>query len=461
MADKRAIFSFVQDENSDKLLASVEAAPFKVKPIVRKLLLDPPVGDLTSQHDIASHGDEIRKALMAHPEIGSVLGALDRAPNGENWNLLFSVSSPVGEAMRWEVLRNAVPDYLVLSAARRLFRVAADPSSPELGIRTFPNPLRFVACLSPATTDSTDEFNGLVAAADAGRKAGLPLELVLYVGQRELVQSAPPWATCKLMPSKTEELQDELKLQRPHILHFFCHGQSELPQALQFATVAEQRAGVPEGSVLLSMDRIVEAHLLDPTWIVIFNCCDGGRPGEALASMAYRAVAESGVPAAIGMGSPLPAGAAPLFSAALYRKLFAMLAATLPAIQTSAQEIDFGDAIAAARVSLHEAIAAAGVAFSCWSLPIIYLNRKPFIIQKALGAVQPPPAGAAPAPAPVDPLVIAKRIGTIAGMLQAMPAATPREVRQQMVALFDQEPYVPPALRCDENGNFPIAGQTK
>ena len=192
--------------------------------------------------------------------------------------------------MRWEVLRNAVPDYLVLSAARRLFRVAADPSSPELGIRTFPNPLRFVACLSPATTDSTDEFNGLVAAADAGRKAGLPLELVLYVGQRELVQSAPPWATCKLMPSKTENA-DELKLQRPHILHFFCHGQSELPQALQFATVAEQRAGVPEGSVLLSMDRIVEAHLLDPTWIVIFNCCDGGRPGEALASMAYRAVA--------------------------------------------------------------------------------------------------------------------------------------------------------------------------
>ena len=46
-------------------------------------------------------------------------------------------------------------------------------------------------------------------------------------------------------------------------------------------------------------------------------------------------------------------------------------------------------------------------------------------------------------------------------MLQAMPTATPREVRQQMVALFDQNPYVPPALRCDENGNFPIAKETK
>jgi hypothetical protein len=452
MADKRASFSFVQAENSNRLLASVVDAPFKVKTSIRELLLDPPAGDLASQNDIANYGDEIRKALMAHPEIGSVLGALDKAPNRESWNLMFGISSPVGEAMRWEVLRNAGPDYLVLSAARRLFRVAADPSSPELGIRNFPNPLRFVACLSPAQIDSTDEFNGILAAVDAGRKAGLPLELVLYVGQRELVPRAPPWATCRLMPSSTVELQDELKLQQAHILHFFCHGQSELPQSLQFATVAEQRAGVAEGSVLLSMDRIVDAHLLDPTWIVVFNCCDGGRPGEALASMAYRAVAESGIPAAIGMGSPLPAGAAPLFSAALYRKLFAMLAVILPKIQNSAEEIDFGDAIAEARLSLHDAIAASGVAFSCWALPIIYLNKKPFVIQKVL-------QGAGPGPA--DPLVIGKRIATIAGMLQAMPTTTPREVRQQMVALFDQDPYVPPALRCDENGNFPIAGLTK
>src|SRR5665213_1905639 len=266
MADKQAIFSFVQDENSDSLLASVKAAPFKVKPFQRRLLLDPPLGDLTSQDVIASYGDAIRKALMAHPEIGSVLGALDRAPNGESWNLLFSISSPVGEAMRWEVLRNAVSDYLILSPSRRLFRIADEPSSPELGIRTFPNPLRFVAVLSPATIDSTDEFNGLVAASDAGRKAGLPIELVIYVGQRELVPNAPPWATCKLMPSTTEELQGELKLQQPHILHFFCHGRSELPQSLQFATVADQRRGAPEGSVLLSMDRIVEGHLLDRTW---------------------------------------------------------------------------------------------------------------------------------------------------------------------------------------------------
>ena len=332
---------------------------------------------------------------MAHPEIANVLKALDLAPTAENWNLLFGVSSPLGKSVRWEILRNAVPDYLSRSTARRLFRVAADPSSPPLGIRGFPDPLRFVAVLSPAGVDCTDEINALISAVNSGRTAGLNVDLVIYVGQRELIQQAPPWATCKLMPATTADLQDELKAQLPHILHFFCHGQSELPQALQFATVAEQRSGVAEGSAAVSMDRLVEAHILDPTWLVIFNCCDGGRPGKALGSMAYRAVSESGVPAAIGMGSPLPAGAAPLFLAALHRKALTMLAAVFPAGTQGAVEIDFGEAIAEGRRALYDAIAATKIPFSCWTLPIIYLHRKPFNVQKVgtqVAAATPPAA---------------------------------------------------------------------
>jgi hypothetical protein len=481
MNGKSVWLSMAESEDGKKLQASVVDAPFKVKTYARDLTFELPTADFTVPKDFADAGDTIRNALMAHPEIANILRALDRAPTAEHWNLLFGVSSPLGEQVRWEILRNAVPDYLSLSTARRLFRVAADPSSPALGVRNFPDVLRFVAVLSPAGIDCTDEFKALISAVAKGRDAGLKVDLVVYVGQRELVQQAPAWATCKLMPAKTADLQDELEARLPHILHFFCHGQSELPQALQFATVAEQRSQAPEGSVLLSMDRIVEAHILDPTWLVVFNCCDGGRPGKALGSMAYRAVAESGVPAAIGMGSPLPAGAAPLFSGALHRQALKMLSGVFPAVDKGAVEVDFGEAIAEGRRALYDAIAATNIPFPCWTLPIIYLHRKPFNVQKVLPpqvAAAPPATVPVPAPdptplpapdpvppaaearPPVAPLIIAKRIQTIAGMLQTLPSTTPREARLEIVALFDKDPYVPPAMRCDENGIFPLSGRT-
>jgi hypothetical protein len=453
---KRAFFSFVPSaDNDDLLVASVQDAPFKVKSSVLPLDILSPPDDLNSPQAIATHGAQIRDALMKHSEIRSVLESLYKAPNLESWNILFGVSNPKAEAIRWEVLQTPTAEYLVLGPARRLLRVATATATPELGIRTFPDRLRFAAFLSPAKVDCEAEFDGIVAAADAARRGGLPLDLFLYVGQRELVTKAPAWVTCRLMPASTEDLQEELRRERPHILHFFCHGLSDSPQSLQFATVADQRAQAEDGSVPLSIQRLVEVGL-DQVWTVVFNCCDGGRPSKALGSMAYRVVAEAGVPAAIGMGSPLPQGAAPFFSSSFYKALFRILCKLLPQIQNTAVEIDFGDAIADARKSLHDAIAAVGLPFSCWSLPIIYLHSKPFIIQKALSPTVPMQGPAAVAPP--DSLEIARRVSTIAGMLQAMPTATPKVVRQQILALFDDPPFVPPALRCDENGAFVVAG---
>jgi hypothetical protein len=449
MACKRALF-IINQSGDDCLFASVSDAPFKVRSNLMPLGLVPHTGKLDTQQEIEDYGGKIRDALMAHPEIRSVLEGVDRAPHGENWNLLFGVSSPAGEAIRWEVIRTAGAEHMVLNGARRLFRVPFDPAIPDLGTRYLPDRLRFVGCLSPAQIDSTEEFNGLVAAAAAARKEGLRIDLTLYVGQRSLLQQGQnlaPEVDCQPMPDSTLELQDTLKRLRPHILHFFCHGRAEDPPSLQFATLADQRANRQDGSVPFSVDRLVDAHVLDQTWTVVFNCCDGGRPGQALNSMAYRVVTEAGIPAAIGMGSPLPAGAAPLFSGAFYKSFFVMLARLASTLAGLPVEVDFGEPIAEARRALHEAIQASEVPFACWSLPIIYLHRRPFHILKL--QIQQPGAGPQ----------IAARIRTIAGMLQHMPITTPLLVRQQILALFDEEPYVPPGLRCDENGQFPISAQ--
>jgi len=477
VAGKRVLFTIMPADQEDQLFACVSEAPFKVKPIPRPLKLAAPQGDLDTEANIATYGASIRDALMGHPEISSVLDSVFKAPAAESWNLLFGISSEPGEAIRWEVVQTAASDYFVLKGSRRLFRVASDNGSPALELRALPEVLRFVAFLSPAQVDSTAEYKGLVAAATAAREAGVPVDLMVFVGQRSLLQpdlTAPPWLTVKPMPDTTLDMQFQLQELQPHILHFFCHGIVEQPQSpvaqpqslvtepqsLELATVGEQRIDAERGSVLFSMDRLIKAHVLEQAWTVVFNCCDGGRPGKALNSMAYRAVVRGGVPAAIGMGSPLPVGAAPHFSSAFYRTLFHVLASLL-ATADAAVEIDFGEPIAEARRGLHEAIKAAGLPFACWSLPIIYLHPKPFVVQKSVRAAAvakpaaPPPAAPQGAPAAmVDSLAIATRIRTVAGMLQIMPPTTPIEVRREMLALFDQPPYVPPELRCDENGLF-------
>ena len=80
MNGKSVLFSMVESEDGKRLQASVMDAPFTVKPTVKELTFDLPTEDITAPKDFADHGDTIRKALMAHPEIANVLKALDLAP---------------------------------------------------------------------------------------------------------------------------------------------------------------------------------------------------------------------------------------------------------------------------------------------------------------------------------------------------------------------------------------------
>ena len=88
-----------------------------------------------------------------------MLDGIQKAPDAETWDILFEISSStgdVGEAIRWEVIRDTADNYLTLHGKRRLFRVAAEPSCPDVGVRILPNPIRFAAFLfRPRSTRQT------------------------------------------------------------------------------------------------------------------------------------------------------------------------------------------------------------------------------------------------------------------------------------------------------------------
>lgn len=442
MPGRRTYLSILQSEDG-QLMGSVVEAPVKVNGHVAPLSIGTP-GPLETASALEAHGAAVRDGLMAHPDFRDVLDSLHRAPQRESWSVMFGVSGPLGEAIRWEAVRGPDDAHVTLTGSRRIFRVAADPSSPDLPIRYLPETFRLSAFLSPARVDVTAELAAVKDAHDEAKRCGLVVDVTVYTSDARLLgQGAHVGGglTFEPVPRSALEIQAELVRSKPHIVHFFCHGMSEAPQSLRFASVSDVLTDAPVGSVPFSIDRLVTSAALAEAWAVTFNCCDGGTPTPALNSMAYRTVAEAGIPMAVGMGAPLPASAAPVFTRAFYRGLFCTLASASAEVRAGGVvAIDFGEAITEGRRALHEAVCSAGAPPHCWALPIIYLHRKDFMAQRSVPAA--------------DATDVATRVDLVARMLRTLPPSTPEAARADMLALFDEPPVVPLELRCDAMGAF-------
>jgi len=374
--------------------------------------------------------------------VKKALSAVFAAPPNETWSLVFDVSGALGESIRWEALQDPQPAHVALRLSPRLCRIAAESASPPLARRALPTPLRMSAFLSAAKVSALSEFQNLVEAVGEARAQGVDIQLTIYVAEREVLADDLTdrfYVERKVLPDSTLSIELELTRTKPHLLHFFCHGTSEPSQWLEFATVQDHLAKT-DGSVLLNIDRLTDCRVLETTWAVVFNCCDGGRPTSGLNSMAFRAVAQGGAPAAIGMGAPIPAAAAAIFAKSFYQGLLSQIAALNANPGTDPAELDFGEATAQARMQMHAALRASETGCTAWSLPIIYLHRDPLIIEKALDALNKEAEA---------------RLRTITGHLKALGPETPQELRQLIWNMFDSEPVVPNAFRPDLMGDFP------
>jgi hypothetical protein len=161
--------------------------------------------------------------------------------------------------------------------------------------------------------------------------------------------------------------------------------------------------------------------------------------------MAFRMVADGGVPAAIGMLEPVAAGDATAFCRSLYPALFSLLAKTVAATATTVDRpivVDLTSVLVPSRRALHSRHLTTPAAFGRWTLPVLYVQREPLRLHRV--ATAPPAATDA----------VRTRVELIAHFLRQLPPDTPDGVRDETMAMFDEPPLVPPHLRPDRLGRF-------
>lgn len=404
---------------------------------------------------VKEYGQRLRDALKKHPAVSNALQYIFALPAGQSRTLCFDIVSQAGEQIRWEALCDDNGDFVALNSQCRLGRIADEVSTQDVGVRVFTAPLRIAAFLSAAARDATPEWQALVSAFDTARANGLPLEARIFLGQQELLDSANAEVAAgkhpgvRVFPIPADDLGVEKALNdySPHIVHLFCHGSAGYGTAyLELATIVDHAGGVPEGSVIVEINTLVVADGVRKSWLVVLNCCDGATSDERLTSMAFRMVANGSVPAVIGMQEPIPAGDANVFCATLYPALFELLKGALNGGAGQPSVLDLTGAIVPARRAIRNRHKTDPDGFRNWTVPVLYLSREPLQLQATMGASE------------AEVTLMRERVGIVAGLLRQLPPSADMALRLQFLTVLDQPPAVPPSMRPDVMGEFPLTG---
>lgn len=427
---------------------------------------------------VKAHGTTIWSKLTSHPPVEAALQkALDVA-NGTN-PIYFLVNAEEAERLAWESLCDTKGTFLALDQRWPIGRIAESlvdrPSAPH----EFGPPLRVLAALSALQVDATVQWRKLRDSARKAVDAGLPVNLLVLVGQEELqeaIQQEIDTRTLAMdvrvraMPLDLVGFEGQLKEFRPHLLHFFCHGKAEFGNAeLHLGTINDWTQKASVASLRLPLEKLRFFPSLQRVWLVVLNCCSSAQPAGELHSLAHNLVA-GGVPAAVGMVEPVGAADADDFTETFYEGVFDILAQAFKALPGTRIEVDWSAAMWRPRDRL-----ARGKADDVrqWLVPALYTQMEPFhvILTDGRGPrpgpppppVAPPAAGAPPGPEPMMPApegaageieeAVLRRLRseTVAGMLRSLPPETPVETRAEILKLLDD---LPAELRPDEEGLF-------
>lgn len=418
---------------------------------------------LTDEAQLEQYGSILAQGLRQHPAIAQVLQQAFGAAAQQSHSLCFVVEADDSRQIRWETLRDEHGDFVALSGRCHIGRIARSVSAED-SPRLFTPPLRLLGFLSGAGLDATEEWGSLAAAFDKAHARGLPVAAQLCIGQAALLAQAQaecaagahPSITVGPMPVDAMELEDQVRAARPHILHFFCHGKAEMGAAfLELANAVDHAVPGRAGSIALAIDTLAQLEGLRNTWLVVLNCCEGAHAGDEMNSMAERLVSEAGLAAAIGMLEPVAVGEASRFCGVLYPEVFHLLEGVLTMLPGALpQRVDLSPAMSRPRRALRD-LAPPLKAGPRWTLPVMYQQEQPFQVFHPLQAAPVAPvAPAAPVPPAVDWAVVRAKAETVAGMLAGLPPDTPAEARDRMLALLDEAPAVPAALRPDRRGRF-------
>lgn len=429
--------------------------------------------------DGLDYGGTLVQGLRQHPAVRALLDRAFGTALANPHTLALLVRAGEGRQIRWEALRDDQGKFVALDGRCPIGRITRRLSGTPNAAQAFEPPLRILAYISGIGLDMQAEWDAIAAAVDQAHAAGLPIKAAVHIGPDPLREQARaecaagkhPAISVEAMPQATFELEQQIQRARPHVLHFFCHGQGGMGASFLELATAQDHVLARPGSVVMDTDTLAGIAALREAWLVVLNCCEGAQGDAEIESMAERLVAQTGT-RAIGMLEPVASGEASRFSAALYPELFRLLDGVLRmAPGDHPQYIDLTPALSVPRRALRELNPPLRPG-ARWTLPVLYQELQLLEVVRSAGAGAVGGNGAA-APAPLTPTaapptaatisiedwrVLRARAETVAGALAALPPNAPESARDHMLALLDEVPSVPVALRPDRWGRFGAGG---
>jgi hypothetical protein len=349
----------------------------------------------TVEGAVAKYGRLLHQKLTdAHTAVHDALENSLRASPGDVHPVYFMITADPAEGLHWEALCTDEGSFMALDRRWPIGRIAHSGRDWWAGgPRPFTPPLRVLAVISALGVGGRPEWRRLYEAVQRVRQAGLPVQLRVLVGEEPLLEElrALPAGEVEFatLQGSSEELEREVNVFSPQILHFFCHGTSSFGSRLEFATIADRDDDRrTTGSVVLSAEQLVNLPAMKNLWLVTLNCCEGARPGGEVRSLAHTLVAEGGVPAVVGMAEPINASDAHAFCGAFYGAILEDIRFAVQAGRPT--EVEWARGLYSPRRQLAEAHPDAAQNRE-WLLPVLYVGVTPFSIQ-AMEAPETPAA---------------------------------------------------------------------
>lgn len=328
--------------------------------------------------------------------------------------LLVKLDAPDAERLPWEVLWRQPPGAFFSLHPTRQWQIArmASGSARLLPLTRSVGPtLRMVVVLAAAQQDCIPEWS---AVSDALKSLAMPAELFVIVSEKAAFaavgKSFAAWtAEAGAGPARSGQVMyvgDQIDLLNaiqgfgPNVVHVFCHGVADPRPQLEIETRIDRTRLSSGGSIRLDATALSQIAGSQSLWLFVLNCCQGGKPGLNLHSLA-RDLVIAGAPAVVAMRESVSVIDANLFTEKFYNSLFPDLSRELatPAVAAAGpqgypiSESLWVSALFDARQHLSTLEGRQADSSPQWTYPVMYVNRD----ELRLIAPQPAPAAGAPA----------------------------------------------------------------
>lgn len=327
-----------------------------------------------SNGDAMARGLELMELLNRHPPVEQAIAAALSAQSAiPPQALYFHVGATTADELPWELLHaGGNRGFCALDDRWPVGRIAA--SQMDVSPRAFLGSLRTVAVLSAAGQSGLSQLESLIRAVRTPEGMLLGASLHVISGEEDVLdraRAAGPDVTVDELADNAAAAARQIAAARPSVLHLLCHGgMSAGVRTLALATAADFAGQEATGLVRLKLADLVAALAKCNPWLVVLAACETAESGDGR-SIAHD-LANSGIPAVIGMRRLVDIGDTDRFCAEFYLQVMRTVSEALdPTRPDLIRELDWAGTLTAPRKAV-------GGPFpeetDTWSDPVLYVQ---------------------------------------------------------------------------------------